>query len=178
MRTGLFPKRAQLFQAMIVAVVFVILSATSAIAQDQVKDPTQESDVIKATMAKIREVEKLDSYISENTSLKELNKTLQQQLAALNKQVTELTKQLADQKEMLQRQLLQMPSIKVKSKILREGVATAVLQVDEKTIRVYQGRELSLEVKPGVWVLMEVAEISKDEIYLKFPEMSRELRLE
>lgn len=143
----------------------------------EVQDPTQQSSVIKETMAKIREVEKLDAYIAENSSLKETNKGLSQQLASLTKQVNELTQQLAQQKELLQRQLLQMPSFEVKSKIIGAGKETAVLQTGNKMIRIRSDTELSVPVSEGVWVLMRVEKISKDFIQLSFPEMARTIYL-
>jgi hypothetical protein len=159
-----------------ILVLWLCLLPTSVQAQE-IQDPTQQSNVIKETMAKIRDVEKLDSYISENTELKTQNKMLQEQLASLSKQVADLTLQLSQQRELLQRQLLQIPNFEVKSKIIGVGKETAVLQTGEKLIRIRNDTELSVPVSDGVWVLMKVEKISKDFIQLNFPEMSRTIYL-
>ncbi len=151
--------------------------ANPTFAQEAVQDPTKDSDVITATMAKIRDVEKLDSFQTENTALKEQNQLLQRDLASLTKNVADLSQQLAQQKELLQRQLLQMPTFTVKSKVIGNGMEMAVLQSGDKTIRIRSNTELSVPVSEGVWVLMRVEKISKDLIELNFPEMSRVLYL-
>ena len=163
-----------LFSASI-ALLAGLASTPAANAQEQ--DPTQESDVIKETMAKILEVEKLDSYIQANAQLKSENATLKKQLADLAKQVSALSTQLTQQREQLQRQLLQVPTFEIKSKIISGGRGTAVLQSGNRLYRVRSDTQISIPVKDGVWVLMKVEKISKDLIQLSFPEMSRTVYL-
>ncbi len=144
------------------------------VGQDK-KDPTSDSDIIKQTMSKIRDVEKLDSYIAQNKKLTETNKQLQGQIASINKQVTKLTKDLAEQQAKLRKQLLQMPSFEVKAKILGNGRNMAILQMKDRTIRIRLGTKMSLPVADGVYLLMQVKEISKEMIELHFPELERDL---
>jgi|GEM_PF-1513414 len=173
---GSLPSRGKILTALLLCI--VVSMASTSVAQDPaLTDPTRESEAIRDTMAKIKEVEKLDSYVNENTALKEQNKTLLGQLADLTKQVQALTSQLAEQKEQLQKQLLQMPAFTVKSKIIGNGVELAVLETGGKTIRIRNQMELSVSVSDGVWVLMRVENISKEVIELNFPEMARTIFL-
>lgn len=145
----------------------------------QQQDPTADSDIIKQTMSKIREVEKLDVYIAQNAQLTAANKQLQQQIASINKQVAQLTKDLAEQQAKLRKQLLQMPSFTVKAKILGNGRDMALLQMknQERPILITMDTPISLQVSDGVYLLMEVKKISKKIIELHFPELERDLFL-
>jgi uncharacterized protein YlxW (UPF0749 family) len=163
------------FRFAVVATVWLVLMGWSS--QSQAQDPTQDSDIMKAMMSKIRDVENLDTFVNENKTLREENTTLKTQLASLTKSVNELTQQLAQQKEVLQRQLLQLPSFEVKSKIIGNGTAMAVLDSSGKQYRIREATELSVQAADGIWVLMRVEKISKDFIELSFPEMSRRLFL-
>jgi predicted nuclease with TOPRIM domain len=153
----------------------LFLSANS-LAQDK-QDPTAQSDVIKQTISKIKEVEKLDSYIAQNAQLTATNKQLQGQIASINKQVAALTKELADQQAKLRKQLLQMPSFELKAKVIGNGQGMAILKSKERYFRIRSDTKMSVPVADGVYVLMEVKEISKEVIELHFPELERDLFL-
>ena len=128
-------------------------------------------------MSKIREVEKLDSYIEQNKALTTANKELKQQIASINKQVAKLTKDLAEQQAKLRKQLLQMPTFEIKAIILGSGRDMALLQYKDRTLRIRAGKPVSVPVADGVYVLMDVKEISKEGIKLFFPELERDLFL-
>lgn len=145
-------------------------------AQDK-KDPTNQSDVIKQTLSKIRDVERLDTFVQQNNALKEENKKLKADIASIQKQIAKLTKDLADQTTNLRRQLLQMPTFEVQSKLLGIGGSMAILKTKDKSIRIRDNTEMSVAVGDGVWVLMQVKKISKDMIELYFPELERTVYL-
>ena len=150
--------------------------ATNAVAQDK-QDPTSESDIIKQTMSKIKDVEKLDNYIAQNKQLTETNKKLQAQIASISKQVAILTKDLADQQAKLRKQLLEMPSFEVKAKVLGNDRDMAILKFKDSSIRIRKDTKISVPVSDGVYVLMHVTKITKDVIELHFPELERDLFL-
>ena len=154
-------------------------SALDLAAQDKKKDPTVDSDVIKKTMSKIREVEKLDAYVAQNKQLVDANKALQKQIASINKQVAKLQKDLAGQQAKLRKQLLQMPSFKVKAKIIGNGKNMALLQMksQERPLLITSEVPVSIQVSDGVYLLMQVKKISKNAIELHFPELERDLFL-
>jgi len=141
------------------------------------QDPTAESDVIKQTMSKIREVEKLDSYVEQNKALTASNKQLQAELAGIKKQVAKLTADLTEQTAKLRKQLLQMPTFEIKSKILGGGRNMAILQSKDRNFRIRVNTEMSVPVSEGIWVLMQVKNISKELIELHFPELERTVYL-
>ncbi len=145
--------------------------------QDPAADPTAETNVIKETLAKIREIEQLDKYVAENSTLKDANKQLQQQVTQLQQQVTKLTQELQQENERLRKQLLQMPTFEVKSKIVVGEVDAAVLQSGDRHYRIRRDMELSVPVADGVWVLMRVEKITKELIQLHFPELERTIYL-
>ncbi len=69
------------FVAIVLCVVVLsLLHSADSRAQDK-QDPTAQSDVIKQTISKIKEVEKLDTYIAKNAELTAINKQLQAQIA-------------------------------------------------------------------------------------------------
>ena len=150
--------------------------ATTAQAQET-KDPTAQSDVIQQTLSKIRDVERLDTFVAQNLALKEENKQLKASIASIQKQVTKLTKDLADQTALLRKQLLQMPTFEVQSKILGNSQGMALLKSKDTVIRIRDKTKMSVTVADGVWVLMEVKNISKDMIELYFPELERTVYL-
>jgi hypothetical protein len=150
--------------------------ASTSQAQEK-KDPTSESDIIIQTLAKIRDVERLDTFVAQNKALVEENKKLKADVASINKQITKLTKDLAEQTAMLRKQLLQMPTFEVKSKILGYGQSMALLKSKDAVIRIRDKTKMSVTVADGVWVLMEVKNISKDMIELYFPELERTVYL-
>ena len=141
------------------------------------KDPTNQSDIIKQTLSKIRDVERLDTFVKQNNLLKEENKKLKADIASINKQLAKLTKDLADQTANLRRQLLQMPTFEVQSKMLGFQGSMALLKTKDKIIRIRDHTEMSVPVAEGVWVLMQVKKISKDMIELYFPELERTVYL-
>ncbi|MEM7784264.1 MAG: hypothetical protein AAF939_03320 [Planctomycetota bacterium] len=141
------------------------------------QDPTAASDVIKETLSKIRDVEKLDTFIEQNNVLKQENKKLKTDIAAIQKQLAELQKALKEQSEQLRRQLLQMPTFQVQSKVLGNGRNMATLKSKNSLFRIRTNTELSVPVSEGVWVLMQVKKISKDMIELYFPELERTVYL-
>ncbi len=79
--------------------------------------------------------------------------------------------------ERLRRQLVQMPTFQIKSKLVSSSRAMAILEFGEKSIRIRQGIELSVPVSEGVWTLMKVLKISNDFIELEFPELERTVLL-
>lgn len=150
--------------------------ASTSLAQEK-KDPTSESDVIKQTLSKIRDVERLDTFVLQNKALVEENKKLKADVASINKQIAKLTKDLAEQTAMLRKQLLQMPTFEVQSKILGGRLSMALLKSKDSVIRIRDKTKMSVSVAEGVWVLMEVKNISKDMIELYFPELERTVYL-
>ena len=74
----------------------------------------------------------------------------------MDKQVKKLTEELKVENERLRKQLVQMPTFRIKSKLVGSSRAMAVLEFGEKTIRIRQGIELSVPVAEGVWTLMKV----------------------
>ncbi len=159
-------------------VAIVVLLASNAIAQEKKKvDPAAKTDVMKQTLNKIKNVQQLDKYIAENGKLKAENKTLKGQIATLSKQVAKLTNDLKKENERMKKQLLQLPSFKLKSKIVSKRSSLALLEDGDRTIRVRNGTERSVLVKPGVYVLMKVEKITTDGIVLHFPELDRRITL-
>ena len=61
------------------------LAATSQAQEKQ--DPTAASDVIQKTLSKIRDVERLDTFVQQNKALVEENKKLKADIASINKQI-------------------------------------------------------------------------------------------
>ena len=169
--TTIFTKQTTLLLASLIT-----LLSTSLYAQDK-QDPTAQSDVIQKTMSKIREVEKLDTYIEQNKALKATNEQLKKELASIKKQVAKLTTDLTQQTAKLRKQLLQMPTFEVKSKILGGGREMAILQSKDRSYRIRLNTEMSVAVADGIWVLMQVKKISKDMIELHFPELERTVYL-
>lgn len=150
--------------------------ATTVHAQEK-KDPTAQSDIIQQTLSKIRDVERLDTFVAQNELLKEENKQLKASIASIQEQITKLTKDLADQTALLRKQLLQMPTFVVQAKILSDGRSIAILKSKDTVIRIRDKTMMSVTVADGVWVLMEVKNISKDMIELYFPELERTVYL-
>ena len=161
---------------LIVALMLTWGIPSSAAAQEK-KDPTDQSEVIKQTLSKIRDVERLDTFVQQNAALVEENKKLKADIASINKQLAQLTKDLADQTANLRRQLLQMPTFEVQSKILGYNGSMALLKTKDTLIRIRDNTEMSVPVADGVWVLMQVKKISKDMIELHFPELERTVYL-
>lgn len=151
-------------------------NATTGQAQEK-KDPTAPSDVIQKTLSKIRDVERLDTFVAQNLALKEENKKLKADIASINKQIAKLTKDLTEQTALLRKQLLQMPTFQVQSKILGDSLGMALLKSNDTVIRIRDKTKMSVTVADGVWVLMEVKNISKDMIELYFPELERTVYL-
>jgi len=145
--------------------------------QQELQDPASDSKVIEETLSKIRQVAELEKYLSENKTLKDANKQLMQQIASLDKQVKKLTQELKAENERLRKQLLELPTFEIKSKVVGGRSSLAVLQFGEKTIRIRQGIKMDVPVADGVWTLMKVLEISNDFIELEFPELDRKVVL-
>jgi predicted RNase H-like nuclease (RuvC/YqgF family) len=158
-------------------VLLAIGCSVPAAAQQESADPASDSKVIEETLSKIRQVEDLEKFISENTSLKSENEQLKQQIASLDEQVKKLTEELRVENERLRMQLVQMPTFRIKSKLVGSSGAMAILDFGEKSIRIRQDVELSVPVADGVWTLMKVLKISNDFIELEFPELERTVLL-
>lgn len=156
------------------ALQFSLASTTQA---QEKKDPTAPSDVIQQTLSKIRDVERLDTFVEQNKALVAENKKLKADIASINKQIAKLTKDLEEQTAMLRKKLLQMPTFEVQSKIIGDGLGMALLKSKDTVIRIRDKTKLSVTVADGVWVLMEVKNISKDMIELYFPELERTVYL-
>ena len=118
------------------------------------QDPTAPSDVIQQTLSKIRDVEQLDTFVQQNQALQAENNKLKESIASIQKQIKKLTKDLAEQTAKLRKQLLQMPTFEVQSKILGGGRSMALLKTKESVIRIRDNTEMSVPVSEGVWVLM------------------------
>ena len=69
------------------------LPTPSADAQEK-QDPTAPSTVIEQTLSKIRDVEKLDTFVQQNAALVQENKKLKAEIASIQKQIAKLTKDL------------------------------------------------------------------------------------
>ncbi len=165
------------FNIFALSILFVVMQTGALCGQESGEDPATDTNIIKETLGKIREVENLDKYISENNSLKSENKNLKSQLASLTKQVAKLTQDLATQQERLRKQLLQLPNFEVKSKLVGASKSMAVLQFGEKFVRIRKGIEMDVPVADGVWTLMKVENISTEFIQLTFPELERTIVL-
>ena len=150
--------------------------ATSVDAQEN-QDPTAPSTVIEKTLSKIRDVEKLDTFVQQNALLVEENKKLKVEIASIQKQIAKLTKDMELQTINLRKQLLQMPTFNVQSKIINGSQSAAILKSKDTVIRIRNKTQLSVPVSDGVWVLMQVRNISKDMIELYFPELERTVYL-
>ena len=145
---------------------------------DPKKDPTAKTNLITETLNKIQNVDQLDRFVKENSTLKAQNKKLQQQIASLNKQVSKLQNDLKVENERMKKQLLQLPSISLKSMVVGANRSVALLQHGERTIRVRDDSPpISVQVRDGVFVLMKVKKISKDGVVLYFEELEREITL-
>ena len=156
----------------------ISMSLTSnGFAQDEKKDPTAPSDVIQQTISKIRDVERLDAFVQQNQALQLENQKLKIDIASIKKQLAKLTADLAQQSVKLRKQLLQMPTFQVQSKILGGDRSMALLKSKDTVIRIRANTEMSVTVGPGIWVLMQVKKISKDMIELHFPELERTVYL-
>ena len=159
-------------------VVFVLaVSCTAMVQAQEKKDPTAPSDVIKATLSKIRDVERLDAFVEQNNALVAENKQLKTDIAAIQKQLAKLTKDLADQTVKLRKQLLQMPTFQVQSKVISRDRSMAILKSRDAVLRIRTNTEMSVPVADGVWILMQVKNISRDMIELHFPELGRTVYL-
>ena len=158
----------------LVAIQFAFAGNCSA---QEKQDPTAESDVIKQTLSKIRDVEQLNTFQEQNKALKSENGKLKGEIASIKKQLAKLTQDLAQQTAKLRKQLLQMPTFEVQSKVLGGGKSMALLKSKDKVIRIRDNTEMSVAVADGVWVLMQVKKISKDMIELHFPELERTVYL-
>lgn len=141
------------------------------------QDPTAPSTVIEQTLSKIRDVEKLDTFVQQNAVLVQENKKLKAEIASIQKQIAKLTKDLELQTTNLRKQLLQMPTFNVQSKIINGNRSAAILQSKNTIIRIRTNTQLSVPVSDGVWVLMQVKNISKEMIELYFPELERTVYL-
>lgn len=161
--------------AFMVALVF--FGGSAAQAQEEKQDPTAASDVIKATLSKIRDVERLDAFVEQNSQLTAENRALKKSIAEIQKQLTKLTRDLADQSVKLRKQLLQMPNFQVQSKLIASGRSMAILKSKDTILRIRTDTEMSVPVADGVWILMQVKKISKDMIELHFPELGRTVYL-
>jgi len=153
---------------------FVLASITDA---QEKQDPTAPSTVIEQTLSKIRDVEKLDTFVQQNAALVQENKKLKADIASIQKQIAKLTKDLELQTINLRKQLLQMPTFNVQSKIINGDRSAAILKSKNTIIRIRNNTKLSVPVSDGVWVLMEVKNISKEMIELYFPELERTVYL-
>ena len=153
----------------------LVLAASQLQAQEN--DPTAKSDVINKTLAKIRDVEQLDSFVEQNKALQAENKKLKADIASIQKQLAKLTQDLAQQTATLRKQLLQMPTFEVQSKVIAGDRSMAMLKTQTGNIRVRANTEMSVAVSDGVWVLMQVEKITKDMIVLSFPELDRTVYL-
>jgi len=161
----------------ILAVAILQIGLGDHCAAQEKQDPTAESDVIKQTLSKIRDVEQLNSFQEQNKALKAENGKLKGEIASIKKQIAKLTQDLAQQTAKLRKQLLQMPTFEVQSKVLGGGKSMALLKSKDKVIRIRDNTEMSVAVADGVWVLMQVKKISKDMIELHFPELERTVYL-
>ena len=154
-----------------------LLLASLVCAQDKKDDPTAPSDAIARTLSKIRDVERLDMFVEQNNALKAENVKLKADVASIQKQIAQLTKDLEEQKAKLRKELLQMPTFQVQSKVIGGGRSMALLKSKNSVIRIRSNTEMSVPVADGVWVLMQVKKISKDMIELFFPELDRTVYL-
>ena len=154
-----------------------IVLCLATIAHGQENDPTAQSDVINKTLSKIRDVERLDSFVEQNKALKAENAKLKADLASIKKQLDKLTADFAQQNVTIRKQLLQMPTFQVLSKVISGSSSMALLKMKTTNLKVKANTKLSVPVADGTWVLMEVREISKDMIVLYFPELQREVFL-
>lgn len=167
-----------LFRVSALAILWVFVATPSQSLEAQEKqDPTAASDVIKETLNKIRDVEKLDTFIQQNDALKAENKQLKAEIAGIKKQLAKLTADLSQQAAKIKAQLLQMPTFQVQSKMLAGGKSAAILKSGDTLIRIRTNTELSVAVSDGAWVLMQVKKISKEMIELHFPELERTVYL-
>ncbi|QEG23105.1 coiled-coil domain-containing protein [Mariniblastus fucicola] len=169
--------RNQISHIVFAFIVSAFLVDGTALQAQEKQDPTAASDVIKATLSKIRDVERLDAFVEQNNQLKAENATLKKNIADIQKQLAKLTRDLADQTVKLRRQLLQMPIFQVQSKVIANGNSMAILKSKDTIIRIRTNTEMSVPVADGVWILMEVKKISKDMIELNFPELGRTVYL-
>ena len=70
-----------------------------------------------------------------------------------------------------------MPTFNVQSKIINGDRSAAILKSKNTIIRIRNNTQLSVPVSDGVWVLMQVKNISKEMIELYFPELERTVYL-
>lgn len=149
--------------------------ASDIVAQET--DPTKKSEMINKTISKIRDVEKLDTFIAQNNVLKQENAKLKSEVASIKKQLTKLQADLKQQDVKIRKQLLQMPTFQVQSKVISGKNSVAYLKTKDTLLRVRSNMKMSVPISDGVWVLMDVKEISKDMIVLEFPELERTVYL-
>jgi predicted nuclease with TOPRIM domain len=154
-----------------------LLLITSTTDAQEKQDPTAPSTVIEQTLSKIRDVEKLDTFVQQNATLVQENKKLKAEIASIQKQIAKLSKDLELQTVNLRKQLLQMPTFNVQSKIINGNRSAAILKSKNTIIRIRNNTQLSVPVSDGVWVLMQVKNISKEMIELYFPELERTVYL-
>ncbi|MDA7875244.1 hypothetical protein N9A77_00630 [bacterium] len=105
----------------------LLLITSTTDAQEQ-QDPTAPSTVIEQTLSKIRDVEKLDTFVQQNATLVQENKKLKAEIASIQKQIAKLSKDLELQTVNLRKQLLQMPTFNVQSKIINGNRIAAILK--------------------------------------------------
>lgn len=161
----------------LLCLITISLLCWSSVTVAQETDPTKKSDMIKTTMSKIRDVEKLDTFIAQNNTLKQENAKLKSEVASIKKQLTKLQADLKQQDVKIRKQLLQMPTFQVQSKVISGKNSVAYLKTKDTLLRVRSNMKMSVPISDGVWVLMDVKEISKDMIVLEFPELERTVYL-
>ncbi|MEL7497328.1 MAG: hypothetical protein AAFN77_06925 [Planctomycetota bacterium] len=152
-----------------------LLAGSASFAQEN--DPTANSEMIDKTISKIRDVERLDSFLEQNKALKAENAKLKASVASIQKELAKLKADLEQQNVKIRKQLLQMPTFQVQSKVIAGKRSVAYLKTKTTSLRVRANMEMSVPVADGVWVLMRVKEISKDMIVLEFPELERTVYL-
>ncbi len=167
--------KSQLTTRVLVPLTLAIFCLVSplAVQGQEPQDPASNTDVIQETLNKIREVEQLDKYIQENNTLKSENTSLKQQVASLTQQLAQVKQELQTLNDRLRKQLIELPTFEIKSKLVGDELSIAVLQFGEKSIRIRSDLEMSVPVSDGVWTLMKVVKITKERIELQFPDLDR-----
>ena len=159
-----------------IAILGLLLSlglSSTAVAQEEKADPATNSNIIDETLRKIREVDNLDRYIELNKTLQKENGELKGQIASLQQQVTKLTEELKVENDRLRKQLTELPTFEVKSKMVSATRSMAVLQFGDRSIRIREGTQTDVPVSNGVWTLMNVKKISNELIEIEFPKLER-----
>lgn len=155
--------------------VLAVIFTTPTMGQEN--DPTAKSDILNKTISKIRDVERLDTFIQQNKVLQDENKKLKQTIASIQKELTKIKATINQQELKIRKQFEKMPTFQVQSKVISGKNSVAYLKTQETSLRIRANSEMSVPVKGGGWVLMKVKEISKDMIVLEFPELERTLYL-